>query len=400
LKSLEEQLQLIKRGVVDFVTQNELEQKIKNSIQKNKPLIVKLGIDPNSSDIHLGHTVALNKLRQFQDLGHKVILIIGDYTAMIGDPSGRMTERPQLDHGTILKNVATYQEQAYKILDKDKVEIVFNGGWFEKLNFRDIIKLISKFTLAQMLEHDYFDKRFKKGLPLSIHELLYPMMQGYDSVMIKADIELGGTDQRFNVIAGRYLQKEFGQESQVGLFTPILTGLDGKNKMSKSLNNYIGVNNKPEDMYGKVMSMPDKLIIQYFELVTDVGLEEISNFEKSMKEGTNPKDIKKRLAFEIVKKFHSIDAAKTAETQFSKVFSGREDPENIEEFRVPEDKLSIVKLLTSTKLAKSNSEAQRLIKQGGVYIDKERVDDFKKEIIIKEPFILKVGKRKYLKIIQ
>ncbi len=398
--SFEEQLKTIKRGVADIVTESELEAKLKKSIKQNKPLIIKLGIDPNASDIHLGHTVALNKLRQFQNLGHKVVLIIGDYTAMIGDPSGRMSERPQLDHDTIMKNLATYKEQAYKILDKDKLEIVFNGAWFEKLNFQDVIKLVSKFTLAQMLEHDYFDKRFKGGLPLSMHELLYPMMQGYDSVMIKADIELGGTDQRFNVIAGRYLQKESGQESQVGLFTPILAGLDGKNKMSKSLNNYIGISDKPEDMYGKAMSIPDELIIQYFELVTDIEMEEINKMEKSMKEGTNPRDIKKKLAHEIVKRFHTEAAANAAEENFSRVFSDREMPEKIEEFKVTEEKIPVVRLLTMTKLAKSNSEAQRLISQGGVYVNKERVDDYKKEIHIKEPLILKVGKRKFLKIVR
>jgi tyrosyl-tRNA synthetase len=299
-----------------------------------------------------------------------------------------------------MKNLATYKEQAYKILDKDKLEIVFNGTWFEKLSFQDVIKLVSKFTLAQMLEHDYFDKRFKGGMPLSMHEMLYPMMQGYDSVMIKADIELGGTDQRFNVIAGRYLQKESGQESQVGLFTPILMGLDGKNKMSKSLNNYIGLNDKPEDMYGKVMSIPDELIIQYFELATDVDMEEIREMEKSMKEGTNPRDIKKKLARVIVKRFHTEAAANAAEENFSRIFSGRELPEEIEEFKVTEEKLSVVKLLTMTKLVKSNSEAQRLISQGGVYINKERIDDYKKEIHIKEPLILKVGKRKFLKIVR
>lgn len=395
LKSVEEQLKSIKRGVVDMVTEADLAAKLK----KGKPLNIKLGIDPTGSDIHLGHTVPLNKLRQFQDLGHKAILIIGDYTAMIGDPSGRMSDRPQLTHDTIMKNVETYKEQAYKILDKNNLEIVYNGSWFGKMSFADTIRLVSKFTLAQMMEHDSFDRRFKEGIPLSLHELVYPIMQGYDSVMIKADIELGGTDQRFNLIAGRYLQKESGMEQQVGLFTPILTGLDGKNKMSKSLNNYIGINDKPEDMFGKVMSIPDGLIAQYFELLTDVELEEIDSIKKEMAAGKNPVEFKKKLGYEIVKKYNNNDASKAeyARGHFEKAFGAEKAiPYGDHKYSwvFPGGEVSLADFLKGVKAVASNSDARRLVEQGGFYINDARVDDFK--AVIKKsslPINFKAGKK-------
>ncbi len=398
MKPLNEQLKIIKRGVVDIVTEDDLIQKLK----KGKPLTIKLGIDPTSPDIHLGHTVALNKLRQFQDLGHNAILIIGDYTAMIGDPSGRMAERPQLSKEIISKNVKSYEEQAFKILDKNKLKIVYNSEWFSKLNFEDVIKLVSKFTIAQMFEHDYFDKRFKDGISISLHELIYPVMQGYDSVVIKADIELGGTDQRFNVIAGRYLQKESGQESQIGLFTPILTGLDGKNKMSKSLNNYIGINDKPEDMFGKVMSISDDLIIQYFELLTDVDINEIKNMEEDIKSSrVNPMEIKKKLGFEIVKKYKGEKEAEYSKNYFEKTFSEKEIPydEHKYKWNFSNDEITIAEFMKFLNVVKTNSEAKRIVEQGGFYINDKRINDFTIKIKKGEtPFTFKIGKKVFGKV--
>ncbi len=398
MKPLEEQLKIIKRGVVDVVTEDDLIQKLK----KGKPLTIKLGIDPTSPDIHLGHTVALNKLRQFQDLGHNAVLIIGDYTAMIGDPSGRMAERPQLSKEIINKNVKSYEEQAFKILDKNKLKVVYNGEWFSKLNFEDVIKLVSKFTIAQMFEHDYFDKRFKEGISISLHELIYPIMQGYDSVMIKADIELGGTDQRFNVIAGRYLQKVSEQEPQVGLFTPILTGLDGKNKMSKSLNNYIGINDKPEDMFGKVMSIPDDLIIQYFELLTDVDIDEIKKMGEEIKSGkVNPMEIKKKLGFEIVKKYKGEKEAEYSKNYFEKTFSEKEVPydEHKYKWHFSGDEITIAEFMKFINAVKTNSEARRIVEQGGFYINDKRIDDFSVKLKkIDLPFTFKIGKKIFGKV--
>jgi len=396
LISIEEQLKVIKRGVVDIVTEEDLIKKLK----KGTPLVIKLGIDPTSADIHLGHTVTLNKLRQFQDLGHKVVLIIGDYTAMVGDPSGKTSGRPPLTREQILQNVATYKEQVYKILSKDNLDIVFNGAWFEKLTFSDTLKLVSKFTLAQMLEHDTFDKRHKDGQPLSLQEMMYPVMQGYDSVMIKADIEIGGTDQRFNVIAGRFLQRESGMEPQVGMFTPILLGLDGKNKMSKSLGNYIGLNDKPEDMYGKVMSIPDELIRNYYELLTSVDLARIDAMEKSMKEGnTNPRDVKKSLAFEIVKKYLGENEAKYGQEYFEKSFGAdKAIPYDAHKYswNFGKDEIGIADLLKEVKAAASNSDARRMVEQGGFCINEKKIDDFKRTIKKSEmPFTFKAGKKNF-----
>lgn len=389
----DEQLKIIKRGVVDIVTEEELIKKF----EKKQPLTIKLGIDPTSPDIHLGHTVTLNKLRQFQNLGHNAVLIIGDYTAMIGDPSGRMAERPQISREIIMENIKNYEQQAFKILDKSKLKVVYNGEWFSKLNFEDVIKLISKFTIAQMFEHDYFDKRFKEGISISLHELIYPIMQAYDSVMIKADIELGGTDQRFNVIVGRYLQKVFNQEQQVGLFTPILTGLDGKNKMSKSLKNYIGINDKPEDMYGKVMSIPDELIWQYYELLTDVDLDKIREMESKTKSGKlNPMLAKKELAWEIVKKYHNENDANFAKNHFQKAFSEKEIPydEHKYKWEFKDDEISIADFIKKLNAAKTNSEARRIVEQGGFYLNDKRITDFARKIKkIELPFTFKIGKK-------
>lgn len=397
MKSAAEQLEVIKRGVVDVVTEQDLAKKL----EKGKPLTIKLGIDPTASDIHLGHSVALNKLRQFQDLGHKAVLIMGDYTAMIGDPSGRMSERPPLTREEIMKNVETYKEQALKILDKDRLEIVFNGDWFAEFDFNEVIKMISKFTVARMMEHDYFDKRFKEGAPLSLHEMLYPIMQGYDSVMIKADIELGGTDQRFNVIQGRYLQKESGMEPQAGVFTPILLGLDGKNKMSKSLNNYIGLNDAPEDMFGKVMSITDEMMKDYFELLTDVPAAEIKEMTASMAAGENPVNIKKRLAEEITAKYCGKEKVSAAKVHFEGLFAKKEVPYGDNTFKWDDkfsgkDAVAPAELLTVLGMAPSSSEANRIVKQGGFTLNGEKITDFK--FLVKKsalPVDFKAGKRKY-----
>ncbi|MCE5300252.1 MAG: tyrosine--tRNA ligase [Spirochaetia bacterium] len=393
MKSLDEQLKIIKRGVVDIVTEEDLIKKLK----RDRPLTIKLGIDPTAADIHLGHTVPLNKLRQFQDLGHKVVLIIGDYTAMIGDPSGKSSERPQLTREKILENVTTYSEQAYRILDKNRLDVVYNGTWFDKLSFAGTLKLVSKFTLAQMLEHDTFDKRFKSGAPLGLNEMLYPVMQGYDSVMINADIEIGGTDQRFNVITGRFLQRESGMEPQVGMFTPILPGLDGKNKMSKSLGNYIGLNDKPEDMFGKVMSIPDGIMINYYELLTDVDMAEIHSMEEAVKNGANPRDFKKKLAFEITKKYRGEQEAKYGREYFEKAFGADKKipyEANVFKWNFEKDEITIGELLKAVNAAASNSDARRMVEQGGLTINEIKTDDFKRVIKKSElPFTFKAGKK-------
>ncbi len=392
--NIDEQLKIIKRGVVDIVTEEDLMKKLKIG----KPLRIKLGIDPTATEIHLGHTVALNKMRQFQDLGHKAILIIGDYTAMVGDPTGKMAERPRLDKSTILKNVSFYKQQAFKILDKNNVEVVYNSEWFNKISFEEVLKLCSKFTLAQMLEHESFEKRYKENLPLTIQEIMYPIMQGYDSIAVKADIELGGTDQRFNVIAGRFLQREYGMEPQVGLFTPILMGLDGKNKMSKSLNNYIGINDKPEDMYGKIMSIPDEYIIQYFELLTDIEQGKIEEIKKAINNGKNPMEYKKMLAYNVVTKYIGKKEAEFSKEHFQKTFSDREIPyQNYKySWNFKSDEISIADFLKELKIVESNSDARRLVEQGGFYLNDKRVDDFKRIIKKSEmPFTFKAGKKNF-----
>ncbi len=398
LTGFDENLKILKRGVVDTVTEEDFINKLKSG----RRLTIKLGIDPTASDIHLGHTVVLNKLRQFQDMGHKIILIIGDFTATIGDPSGRMSERPALDMKTIMSNVSCYTKQVYRILDKSGIEIVYNSDWFKKLSFEYTVKLLSKFTLARLMEHDYFEKRFKENMPLGLHEMLYPIMQGYDSVVIKADIEIGGTDQRFNVITGRHLQKESGQEPQAGLFTPILTGLDGKNKMSKSLNNYIGVSDKPSDMFGKVMSIPDEIMGEYFELLTDVPLDEISSIKKEMEEGkANPGGIKKRLAREITMKYHDEKKADEAEDYFNRAFSERDIPYEKNKIRwdFDGDEITIADFMKKAGGVSSSSEARRMVEQGGFYINGEKVDDFRKKIKkLSVPFTFKIGKKRFGKV--
>lgn len=393
-----EQVQIIRRGVAEIIPEEELKRKLKKSIKEKRPLKVKLGLDPTAPDIHLGHTVVLNKLRQFQDLGHEVHLIIGDFTARIGDPSGKSETRKQLSEKEIQINAATYQEQIFKVLDAKKTIIHFNSKWLMPLTLEDILNLAGKYTVARMLERDDFDNRYKEGLPIGIHEFMYPLMQGYDSVVLEADVELGGTDQKFNLLVGRNLLKEYGLEPQVTLTMPILEGTDGVQKMSKSLGNYIGVNEDAYEMFGKTMSIPDELIIRYFELVTQVPQAEIDKIEKGMQEGTlNPRDAKARLAREIITIYHNEEEALKAQERFQLVFSKGDIPEDIPETMVTEKELWLPKFLLEQGMVDSTSDGRRMIKQGAVRLDGEKC--LVENIEAKNEMVIQVGKRKFIKLL-
>jgi len=396
--TINEQMDVIKRGASEIIPEEDLVKKLERSIKTNKPLNIKLGCDPSRPDLHLGHSVVLRKLRQFQDLGHKAILIIGDFTGMIGDPSGKSKTRPSLTLEETHRNGQTYFEQAEKILSSQKVTMQYNSDWLNNMSFADVIHLASKYTVARMLERDDFTIRYKAGEPISVHEFLYPLAQAMDSVAIHSDVELGGTDQKFNLLVGRDIQREYSQEPQVILTMPILVGTDGVEKMSKSLDNYIGVNDSPKEIFGKTLSIPDKLIYQYFELATDVSKKELAGIKSSLENGkTNPRDIKRQLARTLVQMYHSQSAADDAEKEFDKIFIQKSIPDNIEEFKLSES-INITALLTKTKIAASKSEARRLIDQGGVSIDDERVSDPNLLLPDKNEFILKVGKRRFLKV--
>lgn len=396
---IEEELEILTSNVVEIIPENGLEEKLKKAREEGRPLRVKLGADPSAPDLHLGHAVVLRKLKQFQDLGHQVVFIIGDFTARIGDPSGRSEARKPLTPEQVKKNALTYQEQVGKILDISKAEIRYQEEWFGGMKLEDVLVLTSKYTLARMLERDDFAQRFKEQRPIFLHEIMYPLLQAYDSVAIKADIELGGTDQKFNLIVGREIQREYGLEPQVAMLMPILEGLDGRQKMSKSLGNYIGLTEPPNQMYGKVMSIPDELIIRYFELATELSKEEIREIERKMKEGIlNPRDAKARLAREIVKIYHGEEASIRAEEEFNRIFRNKELPEEVQEVIINEPKIWIVKLLTLVGAAKSNSEAKRLISQGAVEINGTRIEDINTDIEIDKPFILRVGKHFFRRI--
>ncbi len=398
---LNEQMDLIRRGTSEIVPEEELLQKLEKSIKENKPLNIKLGCDPTRPDLHLGHSVVLRKLAQFQQLGHQAILIIGDFTGMIGDPSGRNTARPPLSFEEAHENGKSYFEQASKILDKEKTNIVHNSEWLGKMTFEDVIKLSSKYTVARMLERDDFTKRYKTGIPISMHEILYPLAQAMDSVAIKSDVELGGTDQKFNLLVGRDIQREFGIEPQVILTLPLLLGTDGVEKMSKSLDNFIGINESAKEIYGKTLSIPDNLLYSYFVLTTDVANDELKSIEKDLKnESVNPRDIKRNLARKLVEMYHSIEAAETAEKEFDNIFVKKGLPDEIEEFKIDSGmkSLEILDLIVTVGLAPSKSEARRLVTQGGVTIDGEKIDDIKEVIILDKNKILKVGKRKFIKL--
>ena len=395
---INEQMDLIKRGVFEIIPEEDLVKKLEHSIKTKKPLNIKLGCDPSRPDLHLGHSVVLRKLRQFQDLGHQAILIIGDFTGMIGDPSGKSKTRPSLTLAETRQNGQSYFEQATKILSSQRVTMQYNSEWLDKMSFANVIRLASKYTVARMLERDDFTIRYKAGEPISVHEFLYPLAQAMDSVAIHADVELGGTDQKFNLLVGRDIQREFGQEPQVILMMPILAGTDGIEKMSKSLDNYIGVNDTPKDIYGKTLSIPDKLIYQYFELATDVPKKELLEIKKSLDNPkTNPRDIKRTLARTFVQMYHSQEAATAAEEEFDRIFVEKSIPDNIEIYTVSA-RIGITALIVEAKLAASKGEARRLVDQGGVSIDGERVSDPNVLLPDKSEFILKVGKRRFLKV--
>ncbi len=406
-KDLKKQLDVIILGTEDILIREELEKIIKESIDNNKPLKVKLGLDPTAPDIHLGHTVVLNKLRHFQDLGHRAILIIGDYTARIGDPSGRSSLRPKLSPEVIDKNAETYVKQAFKILDPDKTEMVRNSKWLQNLKFEEILSLTSRFTVARMLERDDFKKRFKANVSIAIMEFLYPIMQAYDSVAIEADIELGGTDQRFNLLMGRELQKDLGQRPQIAITMPILVGTDGTNKMSKSLGNYIGVDEHPNEVFGKIMSVPDKVMMDYYVLLTRLEASEIRSIESDLKsEKLNPSIAKRRLARIIIEYLYSPDEAVAAEENFDLLFKKKQIPDEVEEFQISREEAKkgsmwIISILVGSGLVSSNGEARRMMKQGAIKLDGVRIDDDSMEIELKEidGKILQKGKRHFRKIV-
>lgn len=386
-------LEIIKRGADEILVLSEFEEKIKTG----KKLKIKAGFDPTAPDLHLGHTVLLNKLRQFQDIGHEVIFLIGDFTGMIGDPTGKNTTRPPLTEAEVQENAKTYQAQVFKILDKNKTQVVFNSSWLKALGADGMLKLSAQYTVARMLERDDFSKRFKANQPISIHEFLYPLMQGYDSVALEADVELGGTDQKFNLLMGRELQKSYGQDPQTILTMPLLEGLDGVNKMSKSLNNYIGINEPPEIMYAKLMSVSDELMMRYIDLLSLKSNEEIEQWKSRLKQGENPKNIKDEFTQEIIERFHNLDAYHMAKEDFAKRSSGLA-PDEVKEFQMSkQDNLAIPQILKTINYVASTSEAIRLIKSGGIRVDGEKIDLQHK--IEKNKFLIQVGKRKFAKII-
>lgn len=403
LKRPEEQLELVKFGAVDFISETDFLKKLKKSYETKKPLKIKLGADPSRPDIHIGHTVVINKLKTLQDLGHHIQFLIGDFTALIGDPSGRNSTRPILTREEIEQNAATYASQIFKILDPEKTEIVYNSHWLLKLTSIDFIKLSAQYTVARMLERDDFTKRFKSNTPISIHEFMYPLCQGYDSVALKSDLELGGTDQKFNLLVGRDLQSSYGVEPQCILTMPILEGLDGVNKMSKSLDNYIGVNESPKDMFGKTMRVSDDLMFRYYELLTSITPSDLAQLKKDVEEKKkHPRDVKVNLAKTLVTRFHSQAAAQAAEDEFNRIFVDKGMPDQIEEFKIPAQmQLGLVQLMTTVGLTASNGEATRLITGGGVQIDQQKISDPKLKLDLKsgESFVIKAGKKKFLKIV-
>lgn len=399
--SIAEQLEVIRLGVSEIIPENELIEKLKKAEKENKPLNIKLGCDPTRPDLHLGHSVVLRKLAQFQQLGHQAILIIGDFTAMIGDPSGKNSTRPPLSFEEARENAKSYWEQASKILDPKKTNIVYNSEWLGKMKFEEVIKLASHYTVARMLERDDFTKRYKSGIPISMHEILYPLAQAYDSVAIKSDVELGGTDQKFNLLVGRDIQKEHGLEPQVILTMPLLVGTDGTEKMSKSYDNYIGIDDTPQDIFGRTLSIPDNLIYTYYELTTDATASELESIKKLLgNQENNPRDLKRALAKRLVTMYHSVEAANKAEAEFDKIFINKDIPDDIEEKEYLSNyKINILDLIVDINFAPSRAEARRLVQQGGVSINGDKIENINEEIIINEQKILKVGKRKFIKLI-
>lgn len=404
-EEVERQLQVISRGVVEIVPEDELKNKIIKSVVTGTPLNVKLGLDPSAPDIHVGHTVVLQKLRQFQQFGHQIQLIIGDFTGRIGDPTGKSETRKQLSEEDVQRNAETYRQQIFKILDPDKTKVYFNSEWLAPMTFEEVVKLAAKVTVARMLERDDFTKRYQSGQPISIHEFFYPLMQGMDSVALHTDIELGGTDQKFNLLMGRTLQKEYGLEPQIAIMTPLIEGLDGAQKMSKSLGNYIGIDEEPNEIYGKAMSVPDELMLKYYELATDLTNEELAVLTEGVKTGAvHPRDAKMQLAYTFVRMYHGVDAAEAAQEHFITVFQQRALPEDIEEITVSASELEngtirLIKLLTLLGFAASNGEAKRSIQQGAVKLNEEKLVDPAAEIAITDGDVIQVGKRKFAKLL-
>lgn len=396
MASVQDALELISRGTEEILIEGELRKKL----ERGQPLRIKAGFDPTAPDLHLGHTVLVNKLRQFQELGHEVMFLVGDFTAMIGDPTGKSATRPPLSRDEVMENAKTYEHQVFKILDAEKTTVFFNSSWMGEMSAADMIQLAAKHTVARMLERDDFSKRYKAGQSISVHEFLYPLVQGYDSVAMKADVELGGTDQKFNLLVGRQLQEAYGQEPQVALTMPILEGLDGVQKMSKSLNNYIGITDSPDDMFGKVMSISDDLMWRYFELLSFRSMEEIGGYRRQVDEGANPRDIKFLLAEELIARFHDTASATRAREGFIARFQKGAMPDDIPEVQVqaPEGGIRISNLLKEAGLVSSTSEALRMIKQGAVRIDAERISDGSLVFAAGEAHVYQVGKRRFARV--
>ncbi len=392
-------MDILRKGTVEIIPEEELAKKIEKAIKTRKPLNVKLGCDPSVPDLHIGHSVVLNKLREFQDLGHTAILIVGDYTGMIGDPSGKKKTRPQLTFEETRENGKSYFEQASRILDKDKTKIIYNSEWLSKIDLQELIKILGKFTVQRILERDDFTNRMRDQVEVSMHELLYPIMQGYDSYAIDADVELGGTDQKFNNLVGRDMQKRFGKDPQIVMLMPLLEGTDGSEKMSKSLNNYIGISEEPKDIFGKTMSIPDVLIFKYYTLATRLTPNELLEIKRELEDpNTNPRNLKRRLGYELVKLYYNEEVAKQSIEEFDKICIKKEVPDDIPEIVLKEKGTKLITLIVSNKMADSNAAARRLIEQGGVTINGGKVDDFNHVLDYSEDFVLKVGKRKFLKV--
>jgi tyrosyl-tRNA synthetase len=398
--TLNEQMDLIRRGAVEIFTEQELEKRIERSIKEKKPLVVKTGFDPTAPDLHLGHTVLIQKMKHFQELGHRVVFLIGDFTGMIGDPSGRSSTREPMTREALLQNAETYKEQVFKILNREKTEIAFNSTWMEKLGIDGFIEIAAQMTVARMLEREDFKERYSNNQPIAIHEFLYPLVQGYDSVALKSDVELGGTDQIFNLLVGRDLQKYFGQPPQVVLTVPILVGTDGVKKMGKTAGNYIGITEPPKEIFGKVMRITDDLMMSYYELLSDIPTPKFNDLKRDVTSGKkNPKEAKEELALELTARFWGIDAGKKAREEFARIFSERKTPTDVEEATYRADgEVWLPKMFTELGMCASTSEARRMIAQGAVTIDGERVTDENGSFPAGMSHLFKVGKRKFLKV--
>ena len=393
-------MDLLLRGTSEVIPEDDFEKKIARSIKDKRPLIIKQGFDPSAPDLHIGHTVSIRKLKQFQDLGHTVNFVIGDFTGLVGDPTGKNLMRPRMTREEIADNAKTYESQVFKVLDRQKTVIRFNSHWLGKLDIYEVLDLTARYTVARMLERDDFEKRYREGKPIAILEFLYPLFQAYDSVELRCDVELGGNDQKFNLLLGRHLQHEFGQDGQIAFLMPLLVGTDGSEKMSKSLGNYIGIDEPPSEIYGKTLSIPDEQIYSYFELTIDISPDELNNVKVQLEDDSvNPRDLKRRLARELVRMYHSAEEAVKAEEDFDKLFIKKEIPDDIEEKSFPSGEVLVCKLVNELGLTASAGEAKRMIKQGAVKIDDVKVMDEYVTITFDKTIILKVGKRKMAKVI-